>query len=73
MHLISLIKYFSYFHYDVISSLFNYITVKGLVRDWAPLVWLAPGELFLPLGVPEFLDNMQSDVEYLHTKIDVGK
>lgn len=44
--------------------------VKGLVRDWAPLVWLAPGELFLPLGVPEFLDNMQSDDDYLHTKID---
>ncbi|XP_076630064.1 uncharacterized protein LOC143346144, partial [Colletes latitarsis] len=47
------------------------ITVKGLVRDWAPLVWLAPGELFLPLGVPEFLDNMQSDNDYLRTSIDV--
>ncbi|XP_043266024.1 uncharacterized protein LOC122405393 [Colletes gigas] len=45
--------------------------VKGLVRDWAPLVWLAPGELFLPLGVPEFLDNMQSDNDYLCTSIDV--
>ncbi|XP_026668405.1 uncharacterized protein LOC108623858 isoform X2 [Ceratina calcarata] len=47
------------------------MTVKGLVRDWAPLVWLAPGELFLPLGVPEFLDNMQSDDDYLRTRIDV--
>ncbi|XP_076759213.1 uncharacterized protein LOC143428316 isoform X1 [Xylocopa sonorina] len=45
--------------------------VKGLVRNWAPLVWLAPGELFLPLGVPEFLDNMQPDDDYLRTKIDV--
>lgn len=73
MFVFSLIKCFSYFHYDAVSFLFNYITVKGLVRDWAPLVWLAPGELFLPLGVPEFLDNMQSDDDYLHTKIDVGK
>ncbi|KAK9295643.1 hypothetical protein QLX08_010072 [Tetragonisca angustula] len=45
--------------------------VKGLVQDWAPLVWLAPGELFLPLGVPEFLDNMQFNDDYLRTKIDV--
>ncbi|KZC12389.1 PREDICTED: uncharacterized protein LOC107190591 [Dufourea novaeangliae] len=45
--------------------------VKELVRDWAPLVWLAPGELFLPLGVPEFLDHMQSDDDYLRTRLDV--
>ncbi|CAK9795635.1 Vacuolar protein sorting-associated protein 62 [Anthophora plagiata] len=45
--------------------------VKGLVRDWAPLVWLAPGERFLPLGVPEFLDNMQSNDDYLRTRVDV--
>ncbi|XP_053977124.1 uncharacterized protein LOC128875516 [Hylaeus volcanicus] len=44
---------------------------KRLVRDWAPLVWLAPGEQFLPLGVPEFLDNMQTDDDYLRTSIDV--
>ncbi|KYN13032.1 PREDICTED: uncharacterized protein LOC108766935 [Trachymyrmex cornetzi] len=43
----------------------------ALVRDWAPLVWLAPGERFLPLGVTEFLDNVQSDQYYLRTKIDV--
>ncbi|XP_076240651.1 uncharacterized protein LOC143183109 [Calliopsis andreniformis] len=45
--------------------------VKGLVRQWAPLVWLAPGELFLPLEVSEFLDNMQSGEDYLRTRIDV--
>ncbi|XP_033341958.1 uncharacterized protein LOC117229525 [Megalopta genalis] len=45
--------------------------VKELVRDWAPLVWLAPGELFLPLGVPDFLDNMEPDDDYLRTRVDV--
>lgn len=57
-------------HIIVTSKTTDEGRVKGLVRDWAPLVWLAPGELFLPLGVPEFLDNMQSDDDYLHTKID---
>ncbi|XP_011692008.1 PREDICTED: uncharacterized protein LOC105452525 [Wasmannia auropunctata] len=45
--------------------------VRRLIRDWAPLVWLAPGERFLPLGVTEFLDNVQSDQHYLRTRIDV--
>ncbi|XP_032691003.1 uncharacterized protein LOC116853843 [Odontomachus brunneus] len=45
--------------------------VRRLIRDWAPLVWLAPGERFLPLGVPEFLDNVQSDQYYLRTRMDV--
>ncbi|XP_024886992.1 uncharacterized protein LOC112464304 [Temnothorax curvispinosus] len=45
--------------------------VRRLIRDWAPLVWLAPGERFLPLGVTEFLDNVQSDQYYLRTRIDV--
>lgn len=47
--------------------------VRRLVRNWAPLVWLAPGEKFLPLGVSEFLDNVQLDEYYLRTKIDTGK
>ncbi|KYN40824.1 hypothetical protein ALC56_04714 [Trachymyrmex septentrionalis] len=46
-------------------------SVRRLVRDWAPLVWLAPGERFLPLGVTEFLDNVQSDQYYLRTRIDI--
>ncbi|XP_076650574.1 uncharacterized protein LOC143357829 [Halictus rubicundus] len=45
--------------------------VKELVRDWAPLVWLAPGELFLPLGVPDFLDNMEPEDDHLRTRLDV--
>ncbi|XP_077266854.1 uncharacterized protein LOC143899924 [Temnothorax americanus] len=47
------------------------LKIRRLIRDWAPLVWLAPGERFLPLGVTEFLDNVQSDQYYLRTRIDV--
>ncbi|XP_043269453.1 uncharacterized protein [Venturia canescens] len=45
--------------------------MRELVRAWAPLVWLAPGEKFLPLGVPEFLDNVKAGNNHLHTRIDV--
>ncbi|KAG7200595.1 hypothetical protein KM043_001154 [Ampulex compressa] len=45
--------------------------VRKLIRDWAPLVWLAPGERFMPLGVPEFLENMQREDNYLRTRVDV--
>ncbi|XP_023246281.1 uncharacterized protein LOC106647653 [Copidosoma floridanum] len=45
--------------------------VKGLIRDWSPLVWLAPGERFLPLGVPEFLDNVEVDDNYLRTRLSL--
>ncbi|CAB0036428.1 unnamed protein product [Trichogramma brassicae] len=45
--------------------------MSELIRDWAPLVWLAPGERFLPLGVPEFLDNMQADDDYLKTRLSL--
>lgn len=53
---------------------FNSILVKRLIRSWAPLVWLAPGEEFLPLGVTEFLDNVEEvrDGDYLSTRLDVG-
>ncbi|XP_071449262.1 uncharacterized protein [Hetaerina americana] len=33
-------------------------TVDSLVRRWAPLVWLAPGERFFPGGVEQFLENV---------------
>ncbi|XP_046391957.1 uncharacterized protein LOC124160209 [Ischnura elegans] len=32
--------------------------VDSLVRRWAPLVWLAPGERFFPGGVEQFLENV---------------
>ncbi|XP_066581581.1 uncharacterized protein [Prorops nasuta] len=52
-------------------QLLNDKKVSELIRDWAPLVWLAPGERFLPLGVPEFLENMQADESYLRTRVDL--
>lgn len=50
------------------------ISVRRLVRAWAPLVWLAPGEEFLPLGVPQFLENVEmgKNFDYLSTRLDVG-
>ncbi|KAL1461850.1 hypothetical protein WDU94_013717, partial [Cyamophila willieti] len=34
------------------------LTVEELIRQWSPLVWLAPGEQFFPSGVPEFLQHV---------------
>lgn len=34
------------------------IAVERLIRKWAPIVWLAPEEKFMPLGVEEFLDHV---------------
>ncbi|XP_034945034.1 uncharacterized protein [Chelonus insularis] len=45
--------------------------VKVLVNGWAPLVWLAPGERFMPLGVPDFLEHVQAGDNYLRTRVDV--
>ncbi|XP_063984126.1 uncharacterized protein LOC135166082 [Diachasmimorpha longicaudata] len=45
--------------------------VRELVKSWAPLVWLAPGERFMPLGVPEFLEHVQAGDNYLRTRTDV--
>ena len=47
--------------------------MRALVRAWAPLVWLAPGEKFLPLGVSEFLDNVKAGDDYLRTRVDIGE
>ncbi|XP_024944647.1 uncharacterized protein LOC107271658 isoform X2 [Cephus cinctus] len=45
--------------------------VRSLVQAWSPLVWLAPGEEFLPLGVPEFLENVHAGDNYLRTRESV--
>ncbi|KAI5707036.1 hypothetical protein M8J76_009597 [Diaphorina citri] len=37
---------------------YNLQRVEELTRQWAPLVWLAPGEQFFPSGVPEFLEHV---------------
>lgn len=32
--------------------------VEKLIIQWAPLVWMAPEEKYMPLGVDEFLENV---------------
>ena len=32
--------------------------VERLVLRWAPLVWLSPGERFMPAGVEDFLQHV---------------
>ncbi|XP_055909261.1 uncharacterized protein LOC129944098 [Eupeodes corollae] len=34
--------------------------VERLIKEWAPVVWLAPEEKFMPLGVEEFLGNVHA-------------
>lgn len=34
---------------------FTFVSVERMVKKWAPLVWLAPGEKFFPTSVLEFL------------------
>ncbi|CAD6236170.1 GSCOCG00008084001-RA-CDS [Cotesia congregata] len=45
--------------------------IRGLISGWAPLVWLAPGERFMPLSVPEFLEHVQAGDNYLRTRVDI--
>jgi hypothetical protein len=63
--------------------------VEELVRNWAPLVWLAPGERYFPSSVPEFLRHVtpyrdgaqstelpggqSSETWYLVTKQSIGR
>lgn len=35
--------------------------MEHLVREWAPLVWLAPGEKFMPGDVTEFLHHVHAE------------
>lgn len=49
----------NYFFYDFLNFIF--FTVERLVRDWAPLVWLAPNEKFMPGDVNEFLQHVHAE------------
>lgn len=40
---------------------FLYVTVDDLVRKWSPLVWLAPGEKFMPSSTTVFLKNVHAE------------
>uniref|UniRef100_A0A1B0CV26 Vacuolar protein sorting-associated protein 62 n=1 Tax=Lutzomyia longipalpis TaxID=7200 RepID=A0A1B0CV26_LUTLO len=45
------------------------VTVESLVREWAPLVWLAPGEKFLPSAVTDFLHHVHAEKSRAKEKI----
>ncbi|XP_030752097.1 putative vacuolar protein sorting-associated protein TDA6 isoform X1 [Sitophilus oryzae] len=34
------------------------VTVENLVKQWSPLIWLAPDEKYMPLDVEQFLENV---------------
>lgn len=42
-------------------SFITNIAVEELVREWAPLVWLAPNEKFMPGDVTEFLQHVHAE------------
>uniref|UniRef100_A0A336M905 CSON013536 protein n=1 Tax=Culicoides sonorensis TaxID=179676 RepID=A0A336M905_CULSO len=37
-------------------------TIEELVKEYSPLVWLAPGERFLPMSVDEFLKHVHPEL-----------
>ncbi|XP_066138662.1 uncharacterized protein [Euwallacea fornicatus] len=39
------------------GSWYDFGKIETLVRQWAPLIWLAPDEKFMPLDVDKFLEN----------------
>lgn len=43
-----------------------YVSVEDLVRQWAPLVWLAPNEKFMPGDVTEFLQHVHAEKAKYH-------
>ena len=45
------------------TKISTFITVDTLVKKWAPLVWLAPNEKFLPGDVKTFLSNVHAERE----------
>ncbi|XP_062558331.1 uncharacterized protein LOC134223208 [Armigeres subalbatus] len=46
---------------DDLSALSEREVVEALVRKWAPLVWLAPNEKFLPGSVATFLEHVHAE------------
>ncbi|GAB0098120.1 Vacuolar protein sorting-associated protein 62 [Sergentomyia squamirostris] len=43
--------------------------VESLVQEWAPLVWLAPGEKFLPSAVTDFLHHVHAEKSRVKEKV----
>lgn len=44
--------------------------MENLVRQWAPLVWLAPGEQFMPGNVNDFLRYVHAEKSTTTTKTE---
>lgn len=49
-------------HYPRHVSTFELDAVKQLVTEWSPLVWLAPGEQFMPGDVDDFLKHVHPEL-----------
>ncbi|KAI8123196.1 Vacuolar protein sorting-associated protein 62 [Lucilia cuprina] len=47
-------------HHSTFSDLDKEV-VERLIKQWAPVVWLAPEEKFMPLGVEEFLAHVHPE------------
>ena len=43
------------------ATSFKINEVQELIREWSPLVWLAPGEKFMPMDVDEFLKHVHPE------------
>eukprot|EP00102_Acyrthosiphon_pisum_P013400 XP_008182958.2 PREDICTED: LOW QUALITY PROTEIN: vacuolar protein sorting-associated protein 62 [Acyrthosiphon pisum] len=64
-----------------VEPLFDYVAslyMEKMVRRWAPLIWLAPDEQFLPGSVTDFLNHvtpkprsLSNDVQQ-HSKVPMG-
>lgn len=52
------------------------VTAEKMVRRWAPLIWLAPDEQFLPGSVSDFLNHVtpkpRSPADTQHSKVPMG-
>lgn len=62
--LIALLLYFTIFFKKL-------LTVEELVREWSPLVWLAPGEKYFPMDVDAFLRHVHPELPDTSQKLPV--
>ncbi|XP_050548210.1 uncharacterized protein LOC126909834, partial [Daktulosphaira vitifoliae] len=69
-------KKFCKFPYVKLKCLNTVILVEKMVRRWAPLVWLAPDEKFMPASVTDFLSHVtpkpKSSIDLMNSKLPMG-
>ncbi|XP_050526283.1 uncharacterized protein LOC126897006 isoform X1 [Daktulosphaira vitifoliae] len=55
---------------------YSNIYMEKMVRRWAPLVWLAPDEKFMPASVTDFLSHVtpkpKSSIDLMNSKLPMG-